>query len=341
MKTRLLLVPLFLALAASLAACGGGSATVPANAIAVVGTVPITTATFNTYLKQAETVAAQQGPKPQPGTPQYTAMRNQVIAYLVQVNELEQQAKKEGVSVTQDEVTKYIANLAKTNYGGDMNKLEAALKKQGLTMDLAQEEVHTNLLAQKIHTKVTATAKVTLAQEQDYYHTNIANYQTPAQTSRSVRHILVKTKSLADRIERQVTNSNFAKLAQKYSTDTGSATQGGKLTAIKGQLVKPFEDVAFSLKTGEISAPVHSDYGYHIIQALGPVKTTKAHTASFSEEEATIKATLLQQDQDKLWQQWLSDLKQQYASKVHYQSSYAPPTTTALSTTNGLPSTTG
>ena len=339
MKTRLLFAPLLLALVAFLAACGGGSATVPANAIALVGSVPITTADFNSYLTQAETVAAAQGPKPAVGTPQYTAMKNQVIAYLVQVNELEQQAKKEGLSVSDDEVTKYITNLAKTNYDGSMKKLEAALKGQGLTMDLAKQEVHTNLLAQKIHTKVTASAKVTDAQEQDYYRTNIAQYQTPAQTSREVRHILVAKKSLADKIENQITNANFAQLAKKYSTDTGSASQGGKLSAIKGQLVKPFENVAFSLKTGEISAPVKSRFGWHIIQALGAVKTVKAHTGTFKEEEASIKATLLQQEQDKLWQQWLSDLKEQYGAKVRYQSGYAPPETTPLSTTNSITTT--
>ena len=339
MKTRLLFV---LLLVASLAACGGGSVTVPANAIAVVGSVPITTADFNAYLKQAETVAAAQGPKPVPGTPQYTAMRNQVIGYLVQVNELDQQAMKENVSVSDAEVTTYIANLAKkAPYNGSMKKLTDALKTQGLTMDLAQKEVHTNLLAQKFHTKVTASAKVTLAEEQDYYHANIANYQTAAQTSRSVRHILVATRSLADTIEGQVTNANFARLAKKYSTDTGSASQGGKLTAVKGQLVKPFEDVAFSLKTGEISAPVKSTYGWHIIQALGPVQTTKAHTATFAEEEASVKAALLKPETDKLWQQWLDDLKKEWGPKVHYQSGYEPPATTALPTTTGDIPTTG
>lgn len=339
MKTRLLSLPLLIMLIASLAACGGSSVTVPPDAVALVGSVPITIADFNAYLKQAETVAAAQGPKPVPGTPQYTTMRNQVIAYLVQINELGQQAKKEDVSVSDAEVTTYISNLAKTNYGGSMKKLTKTLKAQGLSIDLAKKEVHTNLLAQKIHTKVTSTAKVTLADEQSYYHTNIANYQTAAQTTRSVRHILVATKALADTIEGEVTNANFARLAKKYSTDTGSASQGGKMDAIKGQLVKPFEDVAFSLKTGEISAPVKSTYGWHIIQALGPVQTTKAHTATFAEEEPSIKAALVQQTSDKLWQQWLADLKQEYGSMVHYQSGYEPPATTALATTNSITTT--
>ena len=333
MKIRLPFLLVTLLLVVSLAACGG-STKVPANAVAVVNGVPITMADFNTFLNSAIAVAKSQGqPKPTPGSPQYIAMRNQVIAYLVQFAEVKQQAEKQGVSVSQDEVTKFIANIAKTKFAGSMPKLTAALKQQGLTMDAARQEVYLNLLADKIRKKVTVSAAVTAAAVKAYYTQNLSQYTTPEQTSRPVRHILVKTKSLADKLEKQVNSGNFAALAKKYSTDTGSASQGGKLSAIKGQLVKPFENVAFALKNGQISAPVKSQFGWHIIQALGPVKSEKAHTSKFSEVASTIKSTLLQQEQDKLWQQWLSDLTDSFKGKVNYQSGYAPPATTALPTT--------
>jgi len=154
----------------------------------------------------------------------------------------------------------------------------------------------------------------------------------------------VKTKFQADQIENQITDKNFARLAKRYSIDTtsgkadgigGSAANGGKLTAVKGQLVPEFEAVVFSssFKIREISKPVKSKYGWHIIEALGPIKDQKAHTPPFSKEESTIKSTLLSQAQDQLWQQWLSDLKSEYAGKVHYATGYAPPPTTALPTT--------
>ena len=335
MKTRLLFVPLLFALVASLAACGGSSS-VPADAVAMVGSVPITRADFNTYFKQALAIASKQSPTgaPKPGSAQYIAMQSQTVAYLVQVSELEQQAPKEKVSVSQSDVTKYLTNLAKTSYKGSMKKLEDALKEQGLTLATARQEVYVNLLAEKIHKKVTAAATVSTAQLRAYYTQNIAQYTTPAQTTRSVRHILVKTRKLADSLVNRVTNAIFGQLAQKYSLDTSSKIQGGKLDAIKGQLVKPFEKVAFSLKTGEISAPVQTTYGWHIIQALGPIKNTTAHTKSFKEEESTIKSTLIQTQVDQLWSQWLSDLKSEWAGKVTYQAGYAPPTTTALTDTN-------
>ena len=78
---------------------------------------------------------------------------------------------------------------------------------------------------------------------------------------------------------------------------------------------------------------MHSQYGWHVITALGPVVHVKASTQTFKQVQATIQQSLLQQQQDKLWQQWLSDLQNSYKGKVTYQSGYAPPTTTALSTT--------
>jgi parvulin-like peptidyl-prolyl isomerase len=334
MKNRLPLLLVTFLLVASLAACGGSSSSVPANAVAVVNGVPITTTDFNTFLNVAMAVAQSQGqPKPTPGSPQYIAMRDQVISYLVQYAEVKQQAVKEGVSVSQSDVTKFIQDIVKTKFGGSMAKLTAALKQQGTTMPVAEKEVYLRLLAQKIQTKVTASAAVTAAAVRAYYTQNLSQYTTPESTTRQVRHILVKTRAQAIRLRRQVTNANFGQLAKKNSTDPGSASKGGRMTAVKGQLLKPFEDVAFTLKTGEISAPVHTQAGWHIIQALGPIKTTKGHTSTFAQVQATIKQTLLKQQQDQLFQKWLSDLTKSYAGKVIYQKNYAPATTASLPTT--------
>lgn len=333
MKIRLLVLPLLLMLVASLAACGGGGSQVPANAIATVNGTPITNATFNEFLAQASTSAANStGAAPQPGTSQYTAMRNQVVAELVEIAEVEQEAPSEGVTVTPKDVSAFIANLVKTNYKNSETKFMAALKAQGLTMAEAQEQVKINLLATRIHDKVTASATVTTKEERAYYTSNIAQYSTP---TRSVEHILVKQKSLADSIEHQLQNgASFARLAKKYSKDPGSAAQGGKYTATKGREVPAYDKVAFALKTGQLSAPVDATssadgkYGWFIIKALGPVQGT----TPFSQAQSQIESALLQQKQETLWQTWLSDLQKKYQGKVHYASGYAPPPTTAVST---------
>ena len=113
---------------------------------------------------------------------------------------------------------------------------------------------------------MTKDAKVTDAQITKYYNENKSQYNVAE--SRDVRHILVKTKAEADKIYDQIkAGGDFAALAKKYSLDPGSAAIGGKLTITRGQTVAPFDKTAFLLATNEVSRPVKTQFGYHIIQA--------------------------------------------------------------------------
>ena len=84
-------------------------------------------------------------------------------------------------------------------------------------------------------------------------------------------HILVAKQSEALAILSRIkAGEKFGKLAKELSIDTGSAKKDGNLGYFtKGKMVKPFEDAAFKLQVGEISDPVKSEYGYHIIKRLG------------------------------------------------------------------------
>jgi parvulin-like peptidyl-prolyl isomerase len=87
-------------------------------------------------------------------------------------------------------------------------------------------------------------------------------------------HILISTKNrsdeqalqLAQEIEKNLTTANFAEYAKRLSEDPGSGANGGELGWFgKGTMVSEFEAAAFGLKVGEISSPVKSQFGYHII----------------------------------------------------------------------------
>jgi foldase protein PrsA len=343
MKTRLCLLSLSVVLVALLAACGNGGSSGPvsADSVARVDSTNITKASLNSVITYAIAITKSQGqPEPKVGTPAYTTLRDQAVAFLVNTEEYRQESQKLDVSVTQQDVNKQVSLIEKTRFNGSKAKLDAALKKSGITLSqLEQYNIEPNLLLQKIQAKVTANAKVSDAAALKYYNKNKASFSTPAQTTRSVRHILVSSKSKAEQLETKLANgANFAVLAKKYSMDTGSAQVGGKLTAVKGQLLKPFQDVAFTIKTGKVSPPVHTVDGWHIIQALGPVKNTPAHAQSFASVKSQIETNLTQQQQSTAWQSWLAKVAKDYKGKVAYQTGYAPATTT---TQTAPPTTTG
>ena len=81
-------------------------------------------------------------------------------------------------------------------------------------------------------------------------------------------HILVAKQSESfDIAERLKKGEKFGKLAKELSVDSGSAKRDGNLGYFtKGKMVKQFEEVAFKLQIGEISEPVKTEFGYHIIK---------------------------------------------------------------------------
>ncbi len=347
MKTRLPSPLLSLLLVALLAACGGGggNAQVPAGAIAQIGSTPITKASFTGLMTVACARYKAQGQAcPKVGTPTYSSLRDSAVTFLVQQEELMQEAKKLGVTVTQQDIDKQVDQITKTYYQGSKQKLQQALKKDDITLaQLEQYELRPNLLGQNLQNKVTSSVKVSNAAALAYYKQNTSSFATPK--TREVRHILVNSKSLAETLETKLKNgASFAALAKKYSKDTGSAAHGGKLCVAHGgssgacqQTVAPFDKAAFSLKTNEISQPVHSQFGWHIIQPLGAVKP--AHTQTFSEVKAQIQTNLGSQQKQTAWQAYLAKMAKDFKGQVAYQTGYTPATTTTPTTP--APTTTG
>jgi len=83
-------------------------------------------------------------------------------------------------------------------------------------------------------------------------------------------HILVAKQSESAIIDRLKNGEKFGKLAKELSIDSGSGKKDGNLGYFtKGMMVKPFEEVAFKLQIGEVSDPIKTEFGYHIIKRLG------------------------------------------------------------------------
>ena len=318
------LVVLLCALASiGLAGCGGGDKDVPADAVAVVDGQEIAKSDYEALIAQAKkSYKNQKREFPAAGSQEFQTLRNQAVQFLVQREQFEQKAEDLDVEVTDKQVDARLAQIQKQYFGGDKKKFDKQLKEQGITEKQVRNDIRAQIVSEKIFAQVTRDVTVSDEDIQKYYEKNKAQYSQPE--SRDVRHILVKTKKQADALYTQLQNgADFATLAKKFSEDTGSKANGGKLTISKGQTVAPFDQTAFLLKKNAISKPVKTEFGYHIIQPLSDKKPAKV--TPLKEVKASIKQQLQQTQKNEAMTKWVDDLKQDYKDKVSYATGFTPP----------------
>jgi parvulin-like peptidyl-prolyl isomerase len=119
------------------------------------------------------------------------------------------------------------------------------------------------------------------------------------------RHILVEDQETAQELyDRLQEGESFAELAQEYSIDTSNSERGGDLGWFTyDQMVEPFADAAFSLEIEEISQPVQTDFGWHLIQVIG-------------NEERQLAPNQIQQMKQQQFQEWLAEKREEYDPEV-------------------------
>ena len=327
--TRLIALFAALALGVAVAGCGGGdddengSGDVPADAIALVDDRSIPKSEYDRLLTQAQaTYEAREQDFPAAGTPEFAQLRNAIVRSLVEQAQFEIAAEEMGITVTDEELEKRLDELKDQFFEGDDAKYQEELEKQGLTEEQVLKDLKTRMLSEKIFEQVTSEVQVADADIEAYYEENKAQFEQPS--SREVRHILVKTKAEADEIHAELENGgNFAKLAKEHSEDPASAKEGGKFTAQKGATVAPFDEVAFELETGELSEPVKTQFGWHIIEATGDIE--EASTQPLTEVEEQISTTLLEEKKNARINEWVADLQKRFADLIVYAPGFEPP----------------
>jgi foldase protein PrsA len=326
MKTSRLTLLLLAALAVlAVAGCGGSkTAKLSSSDVAVVGQQPIGKTQFEDLMSTAQASFKQQGRTfPKQGTAEYATIKSQAVTLLVQQAEREEKANGLGIKVSDTQIAARLKQIKKQYFQGKEATYKAQLAKQGLSDAQVRADIKAQLVSEALFKKVTDGVKVSDADVHAYYLAHPDQYKQAE--SRQVRHILVKKKALADSIYAQLKKgASFATLAKKYSLDTVSAAQGGNYNAVKGQSVKPFEQVAFSLKTNEISKPVQTQYGWHVIQATAAIKPAGATPEKQAADQ--IRQQLLQTKKNDAINTWSKGLSKEYCkgSRIKYQAGFQP-----------------
>jgi parvulin-like peptidyl-prolyl isomerase len=316
---------LAIALLAGLAGCGGGTKNasgVPTSVAAVVGSEQISKANLASQVAiTRRQYAVKKTAFPKPGTQEFTGIRDKALTYLVQQSELEQKLHALGVKpVTPHDVDARLASVKKKLFGNSASAYTQALANTGLTEADAKAELHDRLVETRLFDHVNAGTRVSDLEVRKYYESHKTDYGRAA--TRDVRYILVASEGLATKVATQLRDgADFTALSQRYSIDRASA--GGTITISQGNSIAGLEQAAFKLKTGAVSPPVKTRYGWNVIQAVGPVHPGKF--APLSTVERRLRVTILQAKKEARWTAFLAKVKREFANSVRYQTGYAPP----------------
>lgn len=220
---------------------------------------------------------------------------------------IRQEAEKADITVTQDEIDAEMA-VYEENYGG-AEGLASAIETSGMTMEDLENEMETYLKIEKL---IGPDIEITDEAIQTYFEENKAALGQSAEVEAS--HILTETKEQAEEVAKKLADGgDFAKLAAEYSIDTATAENGGELGSFgEGEMAAEFEKAAFAMKPDEISEPVETEFGFHVIKVTGK---TEAAEATLEGSKEKIKEILFDEALNSEYAAWLAEKQESYDIK--------------------------
>lgn len=244
-----------------------------------------------------------------------------ILDRMISEEVVNQEAKAKNVSVTDKDRADEIAAM-KLDYGSEEN-FQGFLAQYGMTEDDLKKELELSVLVRLL---LQSDVAVTDEQVQAYFDENKATLGGSAEQVRA-SHILVTDKAVADDILAQLKGgADFAKLAAENNPDSTAQTGGDLGFFTRDAMIPAFSEAAFALEVDELSEPVQTDYGYHIIKKTG---YTPATEVEFDTVKDAIKVKLINESIYTNNSTYVEDLK----AKAKIKNSLAPEATPAPETT--------
>jgi foldase protein PrsA len=341
----------------TLTACGGG---IPGNAVVSVNGTPITNTTFNHWMavaagSSAATAPGQTAPKvvvpdpptykaciahleatapkpakgqakPTPATlktqceQQYTALKQQVLGFLISANWVIGEAGEQGVKVSDSEVTKQF-NQIKTQQFPKEADFQKFLASSGQTISDLLLRVKLNMLSSKIQQKISKNAgkKPTQKEISAYYEQHKSQYGQPEK--RNILIILTKTQAQAEKAKKEIeSGKSFASVAKSVSIDPVSKAAGGSLPGVtKGQEEKALDEAVFSAKLNVLGGPIKTPFGYYIYEVK---KTIPANQQTLAQVQSSISQQISAQKQQKALSEFVKGFRSKWTGRTECRSAY-------------------
>jgi foldase protein PrsA len=345
----------FFGLAFTVAACGGDDDKndVPSNAVASVDGEPVSKADYDRWAEiTAKSASAQGGTAVVPDPPSYarciaalrrqarsvrgqrvpsesalraqcrqleTQIRQQTMALLIQAIWFDKEAKDLGVTVTDADVRRVLAETKRQSFPrrGDYERF---LRQSGMTERDVLFRLRVNELGQRISDKVQRRAgNVTDAQITAYYNRNREQFAVPER--RDLEIILTRTKAQAEEARRAVEGgTRWAAAARRYSTDALSKSNGGRLAGVaRGQQDRALDTAAFAARRGVIVGPVRGQFGWYIVRVTG---ITPARQNTLAESRDQIRELLRQQNSSRALTDFGRQFQERWAAETNCRTGY-------------------
>jgi peptidyl-prolyl cis-trans isomerase C len=243
----------------------------------------------------------------------YRGVLDQLVAYRL----LTQESKSRKIDIPQAEVDARLAQIKQQFPSEDVFK--QSLAQQSMTLEQLREDATNDMrVAKMLEGEVPAGAAVQPHDVTAFYEQNPDKFKQGERVRAS--HILIRTPENADAKTKEEARTkaagvlnevkagkDFGELAKHHSQDPGSAAKGGDLGYfVQGQMVGPFDQVAFTLKPGAVSDVVETPFGFHIIKVADK---QAARTVPLDEVKPQIEQFLQNQQRQQKTEAFVNSLK--------------------------------
>lgn len=287
-------------------------APIPRNKpVAIVAGQPVSGAAYADLvlqqLKAATLQAQQQGAAP----PDERQIRTEALTDIVTIAVINHYAQQHSIKATAREVQQQYTATQKqieqqAQQSGQPVTFAQVLTQFGFTPASFKTALANNIVGGKVEQRIAPAGLVEAVRARHILigpPLSQTGTVTPTAKAKPDSYYKTEAESIYQQLKKDP--SRFAALARQKSIDTGSGAQGGELGwFVKGMMVPPFEKAAFSLRIGQISRPVKSQYGYHIIQVEEHKKVPFTTLPQSALQVPAVQA--LAQKQQKTFQSWLT-----------------------------------